>query len=621
MKKMIPFLMSLSTIAMAQDMPPLHFSLQSGVGDTVRVQVQVPASYHLTSHKPLSEDLVPMEAQLLMAGVKLGAPIYPKPTLKEKPGLDYKLSYYQGSFILKFPILKIDPNLKKWPEAKINLDYQACTDQSCFAPKSEFAVFGAAQTGSKLKKLEQTSPDAQSAVSSAIASSSEAFSSSARLSSETLSSTTALAPVTTAPTQTPSATTAPAADQNVWKLLFFAFLGGMILNLMPCVLPVLGLKLFALVEKKGASRSFLYANAGSFTAGTLISFWIFASVMALLKNAGQSVGWGFQFQEPGFVIFMAVLVTLFALNLFGMFEVSLGSKTQTSMNKAGSKGGLGGAFFNGMFMTLLATPCTAPMLSPAMGYAFSQPTYVLYLFMSVVALGLAFPFVAFSLIPGALKFFPKPGDWMVTLKEFMGFLLLFTLPWLLYIFGSQAGFYSVSILVALLAILALMVWVYDKLPWTGLFAAQFWPKPLTILALAVLWISAYQFYLKPAMAEDALKAQNSQTVENTVWSADEVSRLNAQGKDVFVDFTAQWCVTCKANEKVALNDPKVEEIFKSGKYVKLVGDYTKPSPAILAELKKFGKSGVPMYVIYRHDGTTEVLPEILTPEIVLKALK
>jgi thiol:disulfide interchange protein len=386
------------------------------------------------------------------------------------------------------------------------------------------------------------------------------------------------------------------------------------------------------VQKRGDKRGELLAHAGVFTLGTLVSFWILAGAMIVLKHMGQAVGWGFQFQEPGYVVFMAVLVALFALTLFGLFEVSLGWKAQTQLDSATRKEGWAGAFFNGAFMTLLATPCTAPMLSPAMGFAFSQPEWVLVVFMSAVALGLAAPYALVCFFPGALKYFPKPGPWMMRFKEFMGFLLLFTLVWLLYVFGQQAGNYALAVLVALLMVLALFVWMWSHLPWTSGFEAKLLPKLATLVVMLGLFGYGVQSQLLPAMAEfkaeriaamDAAKNGKQENPDNpyrALWTPAKVQELNAKGKDVFVDFTADWCISCKANEKVALAPEQVDRHFRAGEPVLLIGDYTHQDPAITAELKRFGRSGVPMYVLYRADGTTEVLPELITPQIVLKAI-
>jgi thiol:disulfide interchange protein len=558
-------------------------------GDTLRVLIHIPKGWHLTSNQPKSEYLIAMETKVQSQNLEFKNAVYPTPIITPMPALGFDGSWFEDSLVVKFPVKSVKK--EAWDNILFEINFQACTDKMCIAPRTETLELSAAalaQSFENPKVASETNPN-----------------------------------------------TNAQQDHIPWRTLLqflaFAFMGGMILNLMPCVLPVLGLKVFALVQKRGASRMDLAIHALVFTLGTLVSFWILAAAMIALKSIGNAVGWGFQFQEPGYVILMAILVTLFALNLFGLFEVSLGWKTQTSLDGATRKEGYLGAFFNGTFMTLLATPCTAPMLSPAMGFAFSQPDWVLCLFMSVVALGLAFPFALVCLVPKALQIFPKPGAWMMRLKEFLGFLLLFTLAWLLYVFGQQAGNYSLSILIVLLMGIALFAWIWSHIPHhvPPLKKSLFLGFALMFLA----WVGLKENLL-PATAEyiaenkaklqsqkgKSSESQNPNNPYKSLWTPGKVKELNAKGIDVFVDFTADWCISCHANEKIALAPAQVDQHFKAGKPVLLIGDYTHSDPDITAELKKFGRSGVPMYVLYKADGTTEVLPEVITPQMVLKTI-
>lgn len=591
------------TWAEQPQLPPLEIHLstaQATSGDTLNVVATIPHPWHLTSNAPKSEFQIPMEVSISSQGTEFGKPIFPEPTITPMPALGFDGSWFKDSLVLKFPIQKTSGT---WNDVKLSIYFQACTDVFCIAPRTDSITL----SGAELAKI-IPSPKASAAT-----------------------------PAKPTENKSPALPLTTAATTSIWQFLLLAFLGGMILNLMPCVLPVLGLKVFSLIQNKDASPRHLMAHAASFGAGTLASFWVLAGVMISLKQAGKAVGWGFQFQEPGFVLFMALIVALFALNLLGMFEISLGWRTQTAMDKATRKDGLWGAFWSGAFMTLLATPCTAPMLSPAMAFAFSQPDYVLVLFMSTVALGLALPYILVCVVPGTRRFFPKPGDWMVRLKEGMGYLLLLTLVWLLYTFGQMCGNYALSLLLVLLILIAMAFWTWKALPWCSPFAEKSTPKWITILTMIIvialfgkhqLWTAMQDFKIQQIAAKaEAAKMQNKNLDElspaelyKKSFDPELIKKLNAKGIDVFVDFTADWCISCHANEKIALQPQQVDQYFREGKPVFLIGDYTHEDPLITAELKRFGRSGVPMYVLYKADGTTEVLPEVITPDLVLKTI-
>lgn len=577
---------------------PLVFVLgKTSSAETLSIKTKIPKGWHLTSNAPKSEFQIPMEANLSGAQFQFGKASYPTPVITPMPSLGFDGSWFVDSLEIKFPIEKAGSN---WQDLKFSLYFQACTDVFCIAPRTDSTLFNAQELQSKIGSPPQIHQQV-------------------------------IVP-------NPISQSAKVEDTSgLWGFLLLAFLGGMILNLMPCVLPVLGLKIFSLIQHKESSRRHLALHALSFVGGTLSSFWLLASVMVMLKSGGRAMGWGFQFQEPGFVLFMALVVGVFALNLLGLFEVSLGWKTQTALDKATRKEGLWGAFWGGAFMTLLATPCTAPMLSPAMAFAFSQSDVVLFVFMSVVGLGLAFPYGLVCLLPSARQFFPKPGDWMVRLKEGMGYLLLLTLVWLLYTFGQMCGNYALSLLLVLLVGIAISFWIWKALPWCSPFAERTWPKILTLLTIFVvvvffgknqLWNAMLEFKNEQIKSKAEIHKLQNKSLDDLspaelykkAFDPVLIQKLNAKGIDVFVDFTADWCISCHANEKIALQPQQVDSLFQKGEPVLLIGDYTHEDALISAELKRFGRSGVPMYVLYRHDGTVEVLPEVITPEIVLTAI-
>jgi thiol:disulfide interchange protein len=402
-------------------------------------------------------------------------------------------------------------------------------------------------------------------------------------------------------------------------MLLFAFVGGLILNLMPCVLPVLSLKVMAFVRQSQESRTRSMALGAAFSLGAICSFWVLGATVIAARAAGQSVGWGFQFQSPAFVSVMAVVVTVFALNLFGVFELYIPGHATQAFHDAGGQEGLPGAFFTGAFMTLLATPCSAPFLGTALGFAFSQPSSTLVMVFTAVGLGLAAPYMALSSFPSLMRWVPKPGKWMLHFKQFMGFPLLATLCWLLWVLGKQTGLEFVIWMLGFLTLVGLAAWIYGAFaPW-----GSSWGRLGLVAALNALLLGmGYQQLLKEPF-QQALAP--STAIEAGGWepyNAGRIEALNKQGKTVFVDFTAEWCWTCKVNERVALNDAGVKEAFEKVKIVKMRADWTRKDAAITSALQGFGRSGVPFYAFYSPKFEKPItLSEVITPGAVLGAIQ
>lgn len=405
---------------------------------------------------------------------------------------------------------------------------------------------------------------------------------------------------------------------SLFWVLVLAFIGGLLLNLMPCVLPVLSLKALSFVEQAQESRAQGLKLGLAFTAGVLVSFWVLAAVVLALKGGGQAVGWGFQFQEPGFVLFMAGLMVLFALNLFGVFEIILPGGAMQGLNKAAQGQGLAGAFGHGLVITLLATPCTAPFLGSALGYAFAAPAMELLGVFTAVALGLALPYVALAAIPGVHRWLPKPGAWMLRFKEAMGFLLLATAVWLLWVLGRQTSADALAWALGLLLSLSLAAWAWGA--WGGPFAPAARRYLLALILLLGLGAAVWHFGAR-AIRQDAARGPIAASEGWAAWDAQEVARLRQAGTPVFVDYTADWCWTCKVNERVVLGRDDVKAAFAAQGAVLMKADWTRRDKAITEALKGYGRSGVPLYVWYPKGKEPVVLPEVITPGILLKALK
>ncbi len=404
-----------------------------------------------------------------------------------------------------------------------------------------------------------------------------------------------------------------AGSPGIWLALVYGFLGGVILNLMPCVLPVISLKIFGFIRQGGESPRRILLHGVAFAAGIFAWFLGLGAVVVFLKSSGAGATWAFQFQNPIFNFVIATIVFVFALNLFGVFEIVLPGRAAGAMSDLGGREGFGGSFFQGMFATLLATPCTGPFLGGALGFAFSQPPAVIMAMFGSVALGMAAPYLLLSARPGWMKFLPKPGPWMERLKQFMGFPLLATLLWLLYIIGKQAGLDAVIWAAAALLSIGLACWIY------GAFCG-FGHRPGTrALALAAVVASlAAGLYF----ARLGFSPKDDGGIAWIDYSKATVQSLLDAGKPVFIDFTADWCITCKFNERTAIARPAVEALIREKGIVPVRADWTNSNPEITEALARFGRVGVPFYVFYPAGNSTDpiTLPELITEQIVLDAL-
>jgi len=394
---------------------------------------------------------------------------------------------------------------------------------------------------------------------------------------------------------------------------------------MPCVLPVIALKVLGFVQQSRESPATVRKHGLVYAVGVLASFLVLAGIVVGVQQAGKLASWGMQFGNPKFVVAMTVLVTLVALNLFGVFEVILGGSAMGAASQLASKEGTAGAFFNGVLATALATPCTAPFLGAALGFAFSQPPMIVVLMFLTVGLGLALPYVLLSWNPAWMKFLPKPGAWMEKFKIAMGFPMLATAAWIGFDVGSAHFGKRVFWLGIFLVVLALAAWVWGEFVQRG-------RKRVGLargIAL-VLLLAGYFGILERQLHWRSMASAGTTTIDHQPggiawkrWSPEAVAEARAAGRPVFVDFTADWCVTCQANKKTSIEIPSVEAKLKELNAVALLGDNTLAPDNIVLELKKFGRAGVPLVLVYPRDASKPaiVLPELLTPGIVLDALE
>jgi thiol:disulfide interchange protein DsbD len=400
-----------------------------------------------------------------------------------------------------------------------------------------------------------------------------------------------------------------------------AFVGGLILNLMPCVLPVLSLKVFSLMRHAGENPRAAWIQGVAFTAGVVISFWVLAGLLLVLRAAGNQLGWGFQMQSPGFVLALIFIFFLLALNLFGVFELGT-SLVGVDAKATNHFSGLFSSFLNGALATLAATPCTAPFMGSSLGFAAQQPPFVALLIFTFLAFGMATPYLLLTIFPGALRFVPKPGAWMEAFKQLMGFLLMATVIFLVYVFGElvePAAIYGV--LFALL-VSAMGAWQYGRKQKAG---ASFYHRFCSnLFFFGVIFLIAdnaafpihsngpSEKYAKSIKAEDGWQP----------WSPAAVDQALAAGHPVFVDFTAAWCLSCKVNERLALDTDSVRAAFAQKNVVLFRADWTHSDPEISKTLRQFDRDGVPLYLLYSPgDKAPRVLPEVLTPGTVLETIQ
>ena len=393
--------------------------------------------------------------------------------------------------------------------------------------------------------------------------------------------------------------------------LLLALLGGLVLNLMPCVLPILSLKVLGLAQS-GESRAHARHHALWYTLGVLTAFAAIGALVLALRAGGHALGWGFQLQQPWFVAALVYLMFAVGLSLSGVF--TLGGGFGNVGSKLAAKTGPAGDFFTGVLACVVASPCIAPFMGGALAFAFTaSPLLALAVFL-MLGLGLALPFLLVGFIPALADRLPKPGAWMDTLKQVLAFPMYLTAIWLLWVLGKQRGVDAMALVAAGLALFALALWWHERKRWTGGVAGRALALLLAVLALWPVW----RVGTLPAPPRIAQPADGT----HEAWSAERLQALRGEGRVVFVNMTADWCVTCKANEKRVLSQPAFRAALETAGAAYLVGDYTNTDPAITAFLDAHKAVGVPLYVVYpKGGGEGEVLPALLSDDIVIAALQ
>jgi suppressor for copper-sensitivity B len=549
-------------------------------GSVVRLAglVEIEKKWHVNSNTPTYDYLIPTVLSFeLPEGFDAPNLRYPTHKMQEFEFTDEPIAVYDGKFPIFAEITLPQGVTTEDVLIEASLRYQACNHSQCLAPTNAVA------------SLELTvGPGGESTGESVFA---------------------ALADGGPAGT-TPAAATAE--DTSLAWILLLAMVGGLILNAMPCVLPVLSLKVFGLVKSATLGRSHLVVGSLATAGGILLSFWALAGLAVGAKAAGAAIGWGIQFQQPGFVTFLAVVIVLFSLNMWGLFEIPL-PQSLAQLGGAGAREGLAGHFLSGLFATLMATPCSAPFLGTAIGFALGQSAATIFAIFTAIGLGLSLPYLLLAAFPGVGRILPKPGEWMMTFKGVMGFLLAAAAVWLFYVLANQVTSESVAFIQVAVLTLALFVWLHQH-GGPASFKRRFASVGIVFAAVGAIAL---------AVQSPAVAAAGSHTSTYHEWVAfdeAEAQRLASEQRLVFVDVTADWCVTCKAIERTVLETQEIADAFKKHDVVPMKADWTNRDDTITAFLARHGKAAVPFYVLYRPGQEPYAFGEVVSKKALRAAL-
>lgn len=553
-------------------------------GSTARIAalVAIEPGWHVHSNKPTLEYLIPTVLDLQ---VPVGWPEetiqYPQAEMQTFAFAEEPLAVYDGDVVILSELQIPEGTPQGTFPVHASLRYQACDDSQCLPPVTTTAEVKLT-IGPGGQPLEH-------AAFSAGAGPGEALSES---------------PKEAAP-----------AGASLLFMLALALVGGLILNAMPCVLPVLSLKVFGLVRSAGHGRAEVVRGALATAAGILVSFWALALAAVVARSAGAAVGWGVQFQRPGFVAFLAVVVVLFCLNLWGLFEIPLPAR-MARFGAAGAREGAAGHFASGLFATLMATPCSAPFLGTAIGFALAQEAPVILAIFTAVGIGMSLPYLLLAAAPGTARFLPRPGAWMETVRGVMGFLLAAAAVWLFYVLSSQMSPERVAAVQLGLLGLALFTWLRHR-GFTGATLRKAAGAGMAAAVAATLALAVWTGGEAPVQATEATEG----LIRWESFDRAKAEQLSTGGQLVFVDVTADWCFTCKVNERLVLNTPEVAGLFAEHGVVPMKADWTNRNDEIASFLAEHGRYGIPFYLLYRPGQNPHVFSELLTKDTVTTAVR
>ncbi len=404
--------------------------------------------------------------------------------------------------------------------------------------------------------------------------------------------------------------------------MLFALMGGLILNLMPCVFPVLSMKALSFAKNAGASQHKLRMDGLAYTLGVIVAFVALASVLIALRAGGARVGWAFQFQQPWFLALIVYVFFMMALSLSGVFEI--GTSLMGTGSSLAQKKGYKGSFFTGVLATTVATPCTAPFMGPALGFALTQPWLVAMLVFISLGMGLALPILLLSFMPALSQYMPKPGAWMETFKQIMAFPLYLSALFFLWVLGTQVGVMGMSVVIGACIVLAFAAWLYQRSYNFGPVMRKFnYVVGAAAFVFAIYVLQTSFLEVVPMTDVASVDADGNSTANYEVFSSQRLDDLQADGRPVFVNMTAAWCITCLANEQTTFSTDRVKQAMSDNDITYMKGDWTNEDPEITAVLEHFNRPSVPLYVLYPGDSSKEpvILPQILTPGILVRAFE
>ena len=602
-------------------------SLEPGKTFELGVNVAIRKGFHIQSHSPTSDSLFACDLFMKrIADVYWNETTYPRPRIQKDKAFG-TLSEYVGDITIHVAGEVDSEATGPYPVGGVFV-FQVCDNRGhCFPPESvAFSVpKGSASAAAKPQALATTEPPSYTSRDSAEPNT-----------SQPPTQTTTTPPSGNAANSSAIATPQP-PEQSAFNgvassflgLLGLAFLGGLILNIMPCVLPVISIKILSFVQQAGESRGRVFRLGLAFAAGMVLSFWVLAGVIIAIKSGGQQMGWGFQFQSPRFVISMVALMFVFGLSLLGVFTITLPGATVTKLAAAEEREGYVGAFMKGVLATILATPCTAPFLGPALGVAFQSSSSELFIIFTAVGVGMSSPFILLTAFPAWLKYLPRPGAWMETFKQVMGFLLMATVLWLMNTLGDQIGASGVLWTGGFLLALGMACWLLGQQSpatpvgrrlavWTAavaLSAAGWWvsfDRDVTIEERVAEVVAARTCPCDGEIPEIPRSAWDTR-IPWQHWTKGWPESLSVEGYTVYVDYTATWCATCLANKKATLDTQAVRQEMRDRCVIPVKADFTLQDPDILSDLMKFDRSGVPLNIIYPagHPDEPIIMPEQL----------
>jgi len=555
-------------------------------GTTARVAalVTIEPGWHVHSNQPTFDYLIPTELSFELPDGWTGEKVqYPQAEMQTFAFETKPLAVYDGDTVILGEFQVPDGFAAGKVPVRAKLRYQACDDSQCLPPvTTEAEITLTVGSGGQPQHEDLFSPEDAAA-----------------------------------PVGERGPPTGQTGGTSVALMLLLAVLGGLILNAMPCVLPVLSLKVFGLVRSAAHGRREVVAGALATATGIVVSFWALALAAIVARTAGAAVGWGVQFQRPGFVAFLAVVVVLFCLNLWGLFEIPLPQRL-ARLGGAGPREGLGGHFVSGLFATLMATPCSAPFLGTAIGFALAQEAPVILGIFTAVGLGMALPYLLIAAAPGVARLLPKPGEWMETVRGAMGFLLAGSAVWLFYVLAAQVTPEKVAAVQLGLLCLALFTWLQHRVAsgraLRGVAAAGM------VAAVAITLFAASTSRGEPAVGSQAA-AKPTGLIDWVAFDRTQAESLAAGGQLVFVDVTADWCFTCKVNERLVLETPEVAGAFTEHAVIPMKADWTNRNDEITKFLAEHGRYGIPFYLLYRPGGQPHVFSELLTKEGLVAAVQ